>query len=303
MQRLSVLFAVLIACGNGAASHSEGNAPRACPAGTLGTSRVLEIGAQGGLEVGFKTYPRSLPLGDHEVVLTFDDGPDAATTPAVLDALAAQCVKATFFLIGRNAQANPRIARRELAEGHTIGHHSFSHPAITLRRLSTAAAEADIDKGMKADDLAAYGRAGPEPRVPFFRYPGFADTPEVNRWLAARNIAIFGADLWASDWQDMTPQVELALIMARLERTKGGIVLLHDSRGQTAAMLPAFLAALKAQGFKIVHIVPGPGNADTRPAPTGWTSETERIITEVFQREDGKARRPGPTNRDLRGGT
>jgi peptidoglycan/xylan/chitin deacetylase (PgdA/CDA1 family) len=50
----------------------------------------LETGTQGGLEVGLKTYPRSLPLRDHEVVLTFDDGPDAATTPAVLDALAAQ---------------------------------------------------------------------------------------------------------------------------------------------------------------------------------------------------------------------
>ena len=291
-----------MACVNATASQAEDHAPRICPTGTLGTSRVLEIGVQGGLEVGLKTYPRRLPLNDHEVVLTFDDGPDAATTPAVLDGLAAQCVKATFFLIGRNAQANPRIARRELAEGHTIGHHSFSHPAITLRRLSTAAAEADIDKGIKADDLAVYGQAGAEPRVPFFRYPGFADAPEVNHWLAGRNIAIFGADLWASDWQDMTPQAELALIMERLERTKGGIVLLHDSRGQTAAMLPAFLAALKAGGFKIVHVVPGLGKADTRPAPEGWSSETERIITEVFQREDGKARRPGIKDRDLRRG-
>ncbi|MGD0634338.1 MAG: polysaccharide deacetylase family protein [Beijerinckiaceae bacterium] len=301
MRKLRVFFAVLVTCGSVAPSHAESNTPKACPAGALGTSRVLETGTQGGLEVGLKTYPRSLPLRDHEVVLTFDDGPDAATTPAVLDALAAQCVHATFFLIGRNAQANPRIARRELAEGHTIGHHSFSHPAVTLRRLSTAAAEADIDKGFKADDLAVYGQAGAEPRVPFFRYPGFADTPEVDSWLAGRNIAIFGADLWASDWQDMTPQAELDLIMGRLEKTKGGIVLLHDSRGQTAKMMPAFLAALKAGGFKIVRIVPGPGKAETRPAPEGWTSETERIITEVFHSEGVGARRPGARDRDLRG--
>jgi peptidoglycan/xylan/chitin deacetylase (PgdA/CDA1 family) len=288
-------------CGSVAPSHAEGNKSQACPAGVPGISRVLEIGTQGGLEVGLKTYPRSLTLRDHEVVLTFDDGPDAATTPDVLDALAAQCVKATFFLIGRNAQALPQIARRELAEGHTIGHHSFSHPAVTLRRLSTSAAEADIERGFQADDLAVYGAAGPAPRVPFFRYPGFADTPEVNRWLAGRNIAIFGADLWASDWQDMTPQAELALVMDRLEKTKGGIVLLHDSRSQTAKMMPAFLAALKAGGFKIVHIVPGPGKAETRPAPDGWTSETERIIAEVFHREGVRVHRPGTRDRDLRG--
>jgi peptidoglycan/xylan/chitin deacetylase (PgdA/CDA1 family) len=272
--------------------------PQACPAGALGTERVMEVGTQGGAEIGLKSYPRTLPLRDHEVVLTFDDGPDAVTTPSVLDALAAQCVKATFFLIGRNAQAVPKLARRELAEGHSIGHHTFSHPAATLRRLSTAAAEADIDKGFQADDLAVYGHAAAEPRVPFFRYPGFADTPEVNRWLASRDIAVFGADLWASDWLTMTPQAELALIMERLEKTKGGIVLLHDARASTAAMIPAFLTALKAHGFHIVHIVPGAGAAETRPAPEGWTSETNRIIEEVFQREGKHIRRSAAKDGD-----
>jgi peptidoglycan/xylan/chitin deacetylase (PgdA/CDA1 family) len=291
LRQLGILTAVLAACANAVPLHAADATPKVCPAGTLGTDRVLETGTQGGAEIGLKSYPRTLALRDHEVVLTFDDGPEAATTPLVLDALAAQCVKATFFLIGRNAQALPKLARRELLEGHSIGHHTFSHPAATLRRMTAAAAEADIDKGFKADDLAVYGAAGAEPRVPFFRYPGFADTPEVNRWLASRNIAVFGADLWASDWQDMTPQAELALIMERLERTKGGIVLLHDARESTAKMMPAFLAALKTHGFHIVHIVPGPGAAVTRPAPAGWTSETNRIIAEVFQREGMRVHR------------
>jgi hypothetical protein len=163
-----------------------------------------------------------------------------------------------------------------------------------------AAAETDIDKGFAADDLAVYGQAGAEPRVPFFRYPGFADTPEVNRWLASRNIAVFGADLWASDWLTMTPQAELALIMERLEKTKGGIVLLHDARASTAAMMPAFLAALKTHGFHIVHVVPGPGAADTRPAPDGWTSETDRIIAEVFHREGAREHRSAARQGDRR---
>ncbi len=256
-----------------------------CGPDALGTSRTLAVGTRGGLEVGLKTYPRTLTLGDREVVLTFDDGPNARTTPAILDALKAECVRATFFIVGRHATELPQLVRRTVAEGHTVGHHTFSHPASTLRRMTAAAAEADIDAGFKADDAAAYGSAGAEPRVPFFRFPGFADTPEVDRWLAARDVGVFGADLWASDWLLMTPQAELTLLMERLEKTRGGIVLLHDTKSSTSRMVPALLRALKAKGYRIVHLVPGPGTAETRPAPAGWTSETDRIIASVFRQE------------------
>nr|WP_174243274.1 polysaccharide deacetylase family protein [Beijerinckia sp. L45] len=274
---------------------AEGHQP-VCGADALGTSRTLSVGPRGGLEVGLKTYPQTLPLRDHEVALTFDDGPNAKTTPMVLDALSHECVKATFFLIGRHAQDLPKLVQREIADGHAVGHHTFSHPAITLRRMSTAAAEADIDQGFRADDLAAYGAAGAGPRVPFFRFPGFADTPEVDRWLASRNIAVFGADLWASDWQMMTPATELALVMGRLQKTKGGIVLFHDTKSSTARMMPAFLRALKANGYRIVALVPGDGTAQTRAAPAGWSSETDRIINQVFHAEDAKAHRPGDSD-------
>src|SRR4051794_19773965 len=85
----------------------------------LGTSRIMSIGAPNGLEVGLKTYPQTLKLEDHEVILTFDDGPLPETTGKVLDALKAQCVRATFFLIGQNAAANPQFVRRQIREGHT----------------------------------------------------------------------------------------------------------------------------------------------------------------------------------------
>ena len=78
--------------------------------------------------VGLKQFPQTLPLGDHEVVLTFDDGPWPATTPKVLAALAAQCVRATFFLIGKPASEHPELVRRIAAEGHTIGHHTWTPP-------------------------------------------------------------------------------------------------------------------------------------------------------------------------------
>jgi peptidoglycan/xylan/chitin deacetylase (PgdA/CDA1 family) len=255
-------------------------AKSACPADRLGVARTLALSTKGGFAVGLKSYPRTLDLADHEVVLTFDDGPSPKTTPAVLAALAHNCVKATFFLIGRNAEAYPALVRRELAEGETIGHHSYSHPI--LRLASEAAARANIERGFAADDKAAFGKAEAQPKVPFFRFPGFADTPALLAWLASRDIGVFGADLWASDWLDMTPHEERELIMARLEKAGRGILLLHDTRPSTAAMLPQLLRDLKDHGFKIVHIVPGDTKPALRKAPQGWTSETEAILAKVL---------------------
>jgi peptidoglycan/xylan/chitin deacetylase (PgdA/CDA1 family) len=271
------LLGLAFGCADGRAAAK----PSTCPPGALGTARIMELGTRGGLALGLKTYPQTLDLADHEVVLTFDDGPSPATTPAILDALARQCVKATFFLIGRNSEAAPNLVRRELADGHTLGHHTFSHPAATLRGLSEAAARRDVDKGFAADDKAAYGRAEAEPKVPFFRFPGFADTPELVAWLAKRNIAVFGADLWGSDWLPMSPKAELGLVLERLEAERGGILLLHDISRSTAAMLPELLTELKRRGFKIVHLVPGTDRPVLRQAPDGWTSETEAIIRQV----------------------
>jgi hypothetical protein len=101
----------------------------------LGVSRELQVGSEAAAGVGLKTYAQTLALQDHEVVLTFDDGPLPATTKQVLDALSQECVKATFFLIGRNAAAYPDPVKREIREGHTVGTHSWSHPAVTLRGL------------------------------------------------------------------------------------------------------------------------------------------------------------------------
>jgi peptidoglycan/xylan/chitin deacetylase (PgdA/CDA1 family) len=265
----------------------------ACPPAALGVARTLEVGTSGGLQVGLKTYPRTLALDDREIVLTFDDGPAPQTTPRILDALAAECVKATFFLVGRNAEALPALVKREVAEGHTVAHHTFSHPAATLRKLSEKAAQEEILRGFEADDKAAYGAPNGAPKVRFFRFPGFADTPELVAWLSAQNIAVFGADFWASDWVSMTPQAQLALILSRLEKERRGILLLHDTKEQTAAMLPDLLREFKKRGYKIVALAPGKEPAPTRAAPEGWTSATEKIIADVFAKAyAAKARGP-----------
>ncbi|MBV9561913.1 MAG: polysaccharide deacetylase family protein [Bradyrhizobium sp.] len=226
-----------------------------CPRqGTLGTSRVLAVDAVSYPRVGLKSFPQTLPLGDHEVVLTFDDGPSPPTTGKVLAALAQECVRATFFLIGRSAFDQPDLAKRIAAEGHTIGHHSWTHPS--LMRISKAAAFDQIDRGIAAIEKVLHGTAATTPSTPFFRFPGFESTPATLDFLQSRGIAVFGADLWASDWNPMTPQRELRLLTDRLAVARKGIILLHDPKGHTAAMLPAFLRYLRDNGYHIVHVVP-----------------------------------------------
>jgi peptidoglycan-N-acetylglucosamine deacetylase len=204
--------------------------------------------------VGRKHFPQTLPLAPKEVVLTFDDGPWPGTTPRVLDALKRECVRASFFLLGRNALARPDLARRELAEGHTVAHHSFAHPR--LDRMIPATALAEIERGFASVDAALFGEAPETPATPFFRFPGFASSPILLESLERRGIVVFGADLWASDWNPMSPEQELRLVLARLHATGGGIILLHDTKMQTAAMVPPLLRALKSGSYRVVHTVP-----------------------------------------------
>lgn len=227
-----------------------------CPGNpqALGTERAMQIDAKTSPRVGRKQFPTTLPLNPKVLVLTFDDGPWPGTTPKVLDALKSECVQATFFLLGRNVAANPQLARRALAEGHSLGHHSYSHPL--LNRMTTAKAEAEIDRGIETDEAAIYGSRRSNPTTPFFRFPGFASSPALLDFANRRGLVVFGADVWASDWDPMTPEQELRLILSRIERVGRGIVLFHDTKAQTARMLPAFLRELKRRGYHVVHVIP-----------------------------------------------
>ena len=226
-----------------------------CPRpGMLGTGRVLRVDAATTPRVGLKQFPQTLPLGDHEVVLTFDDGPWAATTPKVLAALAQQCVLATFFLIGKPASEHPELVRRIAAEGHTIGHHTWTHRS--LLRIPANQTTEEIDHGISAVEMALHGVATTVPGTPFFRFPGFESTPATLELLRSRGIVVFGADLWASDWNEMTPGQELKLVTDRLKTAGRGIILFHDPKARTAAMLPAFLRYLRDNHYHVVHVVP-----------------------------------------------
>ncbi|MEA2978389.1 MAG: peptidoglycan-N-acetylglucosamine deacetylase [Alphaproteobacteria bacterium] len=229
-----------------------------CPGNpdALGTERVLEIDPAQTAPVGRKQYPQTLALKPKEVVLTFDDGPWPGTTDRVLAALAHECVRATFFMLGRNAAAHPALAKRVLAEGHTVAHHTYKHPL--LGRMNLERAEAEIDHGIAAVEAAVYGEPGGPPRTPFFRFPGLASSPALLERLKARGIAVFGADVRPGDWKPMTPGHERALLLKRLT-SGGGIVLLHDTQAKTAAMLPELLRELKRRDYRVVHVVAAAG--------------------------------------------
>jgi peptidoglycan-N-acetylglucosamine deacetylase len=227
-----------------------------CPGNpqALGTAREMQVDVKGAPRIGRKQFPSTLPLHDKELVLTFDDGPWPGTTSRVLDALKSECVRATFFLLGRNVSAHPELARRALAEGHSMGHHSYSHPL--LNHMSLARAESDIDRGIAADEFALYGARRTQPTTPFFRFPGFASNTALLDRMNERGLVVFGADVWASDGVTMTPGSELHLILSRIEQVGRGIVLFHDTKAQTAQMLPAFLRELKKRDYRVVHVVP-----------------------------------------------
>jgi len=226
-----------------------------CPRpGALGTSRILAVDARATPRVGLQSFPETLPLADHEVVLTFDDGPWPSTTSKVLSALARECVRATFFLIGEHVAEHPDIVRRTAAEGHTVATHTWSHP--NLMQIKHEDAIQQIDHGISGLETVLHGTATTTPTTPFFRFPGFQSTPATLDLLQSRGIAVFGADLWASDWNRMTPRQELKLITERLEAAGKGIILFHDTKAQTAAMLPAFLRYLRDNGYHIVHVIP-----------------------------------------------
>ena len=217
-------------------------------AACLGTERVIRV--DGSKARFYNGLERSLGLRHKEVILTFDDGPVPGKTTRILDALRDECARATFFMSGRMAKAYPSIAQRVRREGHTVAGHTWDH--ANLAKSTTASASANIDKG-NAAIRAATGVGF----VPFFRYPYLAKTPRTDQILARKGLIAFGANIDSKDYFKVSSTEVQRRTMARLRKQGRGIILMHDIHGRTASMLPRLLDQLKAEGFKIVHMVPG----------------------------------------------
>jgi peptidoglycan/xylan/chitin deacetylase (PgdA/CDA1 family) len=205
-----------------------------------------------------------ISLRPGEVLLTFDDGPLPGPTEAVLSALRAYGVRATFLMVGRMARKYPITARKVAAAGMTIGTHTERH--AKLSRIGTGRALAEIDTGRRSV-AAALGPSGHR-LAPFFRFPYLADTAALRRQLAAQRIVVLDVDVDATDYRRSSPGRVKARTMRRLKSRGSGIILFHDIHARTAKALPLILDELAANGFKVVHLVPAQGAPDNVVAAT-----------------------------------
>ena len=217
----------------------------------------------GGAAIGAwgAVHPRSQLFGPtlrmmHDssaIALTFDDGPNPAATPALLDLLDAHGARATFFLIGRHVRAFPAVAREIAARGHAIGNHTERHPSLIF--LSRAKLRDELN-GCREAILSAVGGAEPRWMRPPFGFRG-PQLDAVVRELGYSGVAMWSK--WAWDWKPQPAQP----VIHRLRRVIGGdIVLLHDGdhrllegdRRHTIAALAHWLPRWKDAGMRFVTL-------------------------------------------------
>ena len=236
-------------------------APGASPAAechnkeALGFSRVVEIDTTVPKRYGANGNDKSpdyvVILRDHEVILSFDDGPMPATTPLILDALDQQCTKAMFFAVGRRALAYPDILKDAAARGHAIAGHTWSH-AHQLGLVSRKIAVDEIENG-----FSAVARAVGGPITPFFRFPYLQKSDEMLAYLKARGVAEFSVDIVSDDtvWHEREASEIVSTTMERLNHEGHGIILMHDIKPGTARILPELLRRLQAGGYNVVRVM------------------------------------------------
>jgi peptidoglycan/xylan/chitin deacetylase (PgdA/CDA1 family) len=193
-----------------------------------------------------------LPGEGRRIALTFDDGPNPAATPLVLDALKAEGVNATFFLLGKHVERWPELARRVADEGHALGNHGYHHRQLTFK--SPAYVRDDLEGGTNAIVRAC----GAKPR--FFRAPHGFRSPWVNgiaRSLGQRTIG------WTLGVWDSARPGSAAIARWSINGSRPGtILLLHDGDGynpdgdrlQTAAALPLIIKSLRERGFEFATL-------------------------------------------------
>jgi peptidoglycan/xylan/chitin deacetylase (PgdA/CDA1 family) len=257
--------------------------PKECrgKTGAIGTSRTIFVDPREHSRIGAMNYPETLPLHDKELVLTFDDGPEHPNTDKVLDILASECVRATFFAVGRMAKIHPELLRRAVEEGHTVGTHTMNHP-LRFRALSVGRARQEIDDGI----VAARAALGDQAKLaPFFRFPGFGRTEAAEEYLESHGLMVWSADFPADDWRKISPEEVARRALSRLEAKGRGVLLLHDIHERTVEALPIIFEALKARGYHVVHVEPaGPDHPATPTEADQWRPRREAAQARLSNR-------------------
>ncbi|MBN3881683.1 MAG: polysaccharide deacetylase family protein [Nostoc sp.] len=208
---------------------------------TKGISYTVPLRFQGAIVDAAKLTPEQ-----KVIALTFDDGPWPESTAQVLDILKKNQIKGTFFLIGQNVKNYPGLVKREIAEGHVIGNHTWHH---WYQFLNPQAAAYEIDH---TADLI-YQVTGIKTNL--FRPPGGIMHNGVASYARNSKYAIIR---WSSDSVDYSRPAVPKLINNVFKRAKpGGIVLMHDgggNRSKTVQALPEIIANFRKQGYRFVTI-------------------------------------------------
>jgi hypothetical protein len=233
-----------------------------CPGNpaAIGTSRVVSVDPTELRHVGTAQYAQTLPLRDHEIVLSFDEG-RRRSRPT-------RC--SMRWPRKEHAKEQPDLVRRAYQEGHAIGTHSQTH--ADLARLSFANAAKEIDSGIRSVQAAL----GPNMTVaPFFRAPYLEITPDLEHFLFKSDVMLWSIDVDPEDWRPQSPEDVIDHTLTLLEAKRSGIVLLHDVQPHTAASIPMLLRKLRTRGYSIVQAVAR--DAETKPITTSSDSATSEI--------------------------
>ncbi len=177
--------------------------------------------------------------GDPELVFTFDDGPNPATTPRVLDALAKHHIKATFFLVGERLENRKKvepIIARIIADGHVIATHTMTHKDLCKKKLSDEDAAADIDLGKaRIEEVTGV-------KTFWFRVPYGVRCDRVETLLAERHLQHFHWDLDPQEWKHNDPEKAFQYVTKQLAKSSNrNVLLMHDIKEATAIALPRIL--------------------------------------------------------------
>jgi peptidoglycan/xylan/chitin deacetylase (PgdA/CDA1 family) len=238
-----------------AAGVSEAHAPSHAPLLALVVVVIIMLGALGGFVAWHGLWPGRLSLaavrasltGPRVVAITVDDGPTRAYTPQALALLKRHHATATFFLIGMNAQRCPDLVRAEIAQGCTIGVHTWSHPKMD--RIGAARVRAEVRRGLQAVERIT----GIHPQ--FYRPPRGVLTPVERQTVAALRMRTVLWDECLDHIRDRTPAAAAARVLARVR--PGDIILLHDGAGhreKTMKALAILLDGLTVRGYRVVPL-------------------------------------------------
>ncbi|WP_424940736.1 polysaccharide deacetylase family protein [Aliiroseovarius sp. S253] len=226
--------------------------------------RILQLDPERGfiVEATYLDLPRAFTvtqsgdMPDRSVILTFDDGPSAKYTPAILDILKEHDVPAVFFVIGTRVQQHPEIARRIVDEGHELGVHTFFHPNIA--EISDFRLKLELHASQELIESVS-GKSTNLFRAPY----GFDENPEtpnearVLSLLSDENYVVVGIEIDSTDWTRPGAEEIVGTVTSRAEADQGNVVLLHDAGGdreQTVKALPMIIQSLQDAGISIVSV-------------------------------------------------